>query len=381
LFCINYNYQSIKEPSTQADGFLIFKKEHTMELLELTQRERAMDTVQQAEPIISPGALKELHPLTAEGNALVTDTRQNIIDIMKGQDDRTLLVLGPCSEDESRQSDGTYSVYAFAQILMQIQLMPEIKDRFLIVMRCPPAKPRTELGRAGLEQDDLELARELLAGVVNMGMPLAIEVMDKEQMAHYGDLASLIWGGPRNMGSSSLRHTLSAYGIPCLAKSGLDGDVRFAEQAAMTIMSPHPNVRVTRDDGVTGVIPMSKGNPYAGLLWRGDSKNKSEERVVEGLARMSQSKLPYGFDAAHGNAECCDPRGERTAEGQVRAFRLFINALKSGSLEKPPFAVFIEAYLYQGKDVSGNTPGMSRTDECVGIETAEQLVHELAHLL
>jgi 3-deoxy-7-phosphoheptulonate synthase len=328
----------------------------------------------------TPAELTAASPLTAEASKLIQDTRQAVIDILQGHDTRTIVIAGPCSQDDSVQPDGTPSVVQFARRLRDLAGTDEIKRKLLVIMRCPPAKPRTDLGTRGLEQHDLRAAHRLLTDIVNAGVPVALEVMNDKHIARYGDLASLVWIGARTQ-DTMLRHTLSLFPqLPVLCKNGETGDLGPPLASIKTIAASHANPEIVLPDGRIAHVAQSPGNPNTGIIWRGGTSYQSAEGFERGLAATADTGQPYAVDCAHGNEKAHDARGVKSIEGQLACFDHLLKVLKAGQLNSQPSAVMIEAYLQAGMDTSGKTPGMSVTDPCIGVDALPDMLRRLAEV-
>jgi 3-deoxy-7-phosphoheptulonate synthase len=330
-------------------------------------------------PLPTPAQLTEDHPLTDEAERMIADARQQIIDVLEGRDKRMIVIVGPCSEDDSVQSDGTPSVVRYASELKKLAGEPDIKEKLLLIMRCPPAKPRSDLGLAGLEQKDVVVAHRLLTDIANLGLPLAIEVMEPEHIARYGRLICLPWVGARNNRDTMLRHALSAYSdFPILIKNDERGDLKPALQAIDTIGEGHDNARITLPDGRTGYVGRTAGSSHTGLIWRGGTEYMSAEKFEEGLQKVAKTKRPYAIDCAHANEQAHDPEHGKSVAGQKACFDHVLQLLAQDGLATSPKALMIESHILEGQDTSQQTPGKSWTDPCVSLEDAKEMIRHLA---
>lgn len=341
------------------------------------------ETLNSAEiqPLVTPAQLDELHPLNESSGRTIEETRDAIINILRGADTRMIAIVGPCSMDDSKLEDGTPSVIRFAEKLEEISETPIVKSNLLTIMRVPPAKPRTDLGWAGLDETDPIEAHWLMKEIVDTGMPVAMEVMDRDQLARYGGMLSLGWIGARNNKDTLLRRTLSAFPeLPLLCKNDDHGDIDAAVAALETIATKQTNVRVTLRDGSTGVLRESVGNSNTGLLWRGGSDMPNPTGFSVGLHETARKRMPYGVDCSHGSAQAFDPSGQfkKTVEGQLRSFDSLIEHMEREQLALQPAAVMVEAHLLSGSNSRGEIPGMSRTDPCVNIEQLGDMMLRLA---
>lgn len=340
-----------------------------------------LNQIRTIQPLVTPEQLNRLHPLDCKSESEIDHTREAIIDILNGDDSRMIAIVGPCSMDESKLKDGTPAVVRFAEKLDGIRETPLIKENLLTIMRVPPAKPRTDLGWSGLDETDPIEAHWLMREIVDMAMPVAMEVMDRDQIARYGGMLALAWVGARNNKDTILRRTLSAFPeLPLLCKNDDHGDIMAAALALDTIAAPQNNVRITMPNGSTGIMPKTNGNPNGGLLWRGGSDMPTPQGFSHGLHETAKRGIPYGVDCSHGSAQSFDPGGQfkKTVEGQHASFDRLISHIDANDLASQPVAVMIEAHLLSGADPSGEVAGLSRTDPCVSIDKLGEMMIRLA---
>ena len=89
----------------------------------------------------APAAVHERHPISDEAAQTVYETRAAIHRILSGEDDRLLVVIGPCSVHDPK------AAIEYANKLIPVR--DRLKDDLLIVMRVYFEKPRTTVaGRA-----------------------------------------------------------------------------------------------------------------------------------------------------------------------------------------------------------------------------------------
>jgi 3-deoxy-7-phosphoheptulonate synthase len=337
-----------------------------------------------AVPLPSPLELEQMHPLEPGAADIIRDVRGEVIDIMDGRDHRMLVVVGPCSLDDSRQPNGEYSAVTFAKQLQELQAQPGIAENLLLVMRCPPPKPRTDLGQRGLEQRSIETSHKILTAIANLGVPLASEVMLARHMAEYGPLMSLVWTGARNGEDTNLRHTLSAYPeIPVWCKNAGSGDFGMATGAVTTIAASHDGVEIMLPNGQLATLQQpSPGNPHVGILYRGGKDATTpdlyESRLESLAALAAELGAPLAADTSHGGSVAHDEANGKTVEGQRVAHEHIMQRIEAGRLALQ--ALWIEGYLHAGADKTGETPGRSLTDECVCMKGIRQMLKRTAEV-
>ena len=174
--------------------------------------------------LFSPLELVDRVPRTDKARDTVEDARKTIHEILEGEDNRLLLITGPCSiHDETAAID-------YATRL--IDLRERLGDKIYLVMRVYFEKPRTTVGWKGLINDPnldetfdipkgLETARSLLAKINEMGMPAASEFLDPVVPHYFEDLISWVAIGARTTESQTHRQMASAIGIPVGFKNGI----------------------------------------------------------------------------------------------------------------------------------------------------------------
>src|SRR5512146_469009 len=222
------------------------------------------------EPLLSPAALLDELPLTGEATATVERSRGEVRAVLDGEDDRLLVIAGPCSVHDTR------AALEYAGQLIQI------RDRhhsdLLIVMRVYFEKPRTVTGWKGLINDPgmdgghdvhrgLRIARRLLLDIVELGLPVGCEWLDPITPQYIAD--TVTWGaiGARTTESQVHRQLASGLSMPVGFKNGTDGDVQVAVDAITASGHPHCFLSVTKQ-GLAAIVE-TNGNPDTHLILRG----------------------------------------------------------------------------------------------------------------
>jgi phospho-2-dehydro-3-deoxyheptonate aldolase len=227
-----------------------------------------------------------------------------------------------------------------------------------------------------LEHDSIEEAHRILTLIANTGMPLASEVMTPAHLARYGNRLSLAWIGARNIGDTILRHAMSAYpNLPIGLKNDGAGNPQPALEARLTIGTPQYNAEIMMSDGHMGIVPQAPGNPNTMIIWRGGDAYKTPKAYEEGIIAISALGLPWAADMAHGVSVAHG--GIKSAAGQQACLDHTLKLMRQGRLITPPKMLMIEAYLHEGADTSGNTPGVSRTDACVGFGQLTDMLEQI----
>ncbi|POM70663.1 DAHP synthase, partial [Phytophthora palmivora] len=182
-------------------------------------------------PLVPPACVLEELPVTPEVHDLVDATRDAVSRILHGEDDRLVVVVGPCS---------IHDVEAAMDYAKRLKtLADELNGELLVIMRTYFEKPRTTVGWKGLINDpDLDqsfninkgirIARKLLLDVNSLGLPVSLEFLDTISPQFTSDLIS--WGaiGARTTESQLHRELTSGLSMPVAFTYGTGGCVRVA---------------------------------------------------------------------------------------------------------------------------------------------------------
>jgi len=326
-------------------------------------------------PLISPAVLEEELPLSDAASDRVAAARDTIKRILDGEDERLLVIVGPCSVHDPA------AALEYAERLEP--LARQISARIFCMMRVYFEKPRTVVGWKGLINDPgldgtyqinrgLRLARRLLLDVAEVGVPAGTEFLDTTFGQYYTDLIS--WGaiGARTVESQIHRELASGLSMPVGIKNRTDGDVQVAIDAIRAAAHRHLFPSLTKE-GAPAILETG-GNPDCHLVLRGGSEPNYHPEAVQGaLALLRRADLPERLmvDCSHANSTK-DPELQPDAARSVLAQRRAgTEALK---------AIMLESHLVGGRqDISGGLRyGQSITDACLDFETTRALLLELA---
>jgi 3-deoxy-7-phosphoheptulonate synthase len=324
-------------------------------------------------PLLAPAILAEEIPLTETAATRVSETRRAIEAILDGKDARLLVVVGPCSVHDTK------AALEYATKLKPVA--DALSETLLLVMRVYFEKPRTVVGWKGLINDPdldesyhinkgLRLARQLLADILELGIPAGTEFLDTTFGQFYADLIS--WGaiGARTAESQIHRELASGLSMPVGIKNRTDGNIQIAVDAIQTARSRHLFPSLTKE-GAPAILETT-GNPYAHLVLRGGSETgpNFDAASIESAAQLLLAAgLPEAvmIDCSHGNSEK-DGRRQIEVAGAIM-----------GNLRNSPVrALMVESHLVAGRQNAPVTYGQSITDACLGFEETEGLLHRLA---
>ncbi len=335
--------------------------------------------IQSIQAVSPPAEVCAEIPITDKAAQITQETRQAIHNILTGEDDRLLVIAGPCSiHDPAVAKD-------YAARLKP--LIEQYKDDLLIVMRVYFEKPRTTVGWKGLINDPdldgsfeinkgLRVARQLLLELNEMGVPAGTEYLDLVTPQYVTDLIS--WGaiGARTTESQVHRELASGLSCPVGFKNGTHGDIKVAVDAIGAALKPHHFLSLTKDG--TSAIFATAGNPDCHLILRGgsDSPNYDADNIEQAASLLTKAKLPPNImvDFSHANSH-------KQHEKQLDVGRDIANQLVAG--EKRIFGVMIESNLEAGRqDVKKGEElvyGQSITDACLGWDQTLPLIDLLAN--
>lgn len=335
--------------------------------------------IARSEPLPEPRLLREEQPAGEEQAAFITAARAATRAILRGADDRLLVIVGPCSIHDPA------SALEYAARLREVAL--RFADDLLIVMRVYFEKPRTRMGWKGLIYDPgldgqgdigegLRQARHLLLACARLGVPAASEILDLVTPQYYAEL--LTWGaiGARTVESPLHRQMASALSAPVGFKNATHGSVSVAIDAIHVAAQAHRFPTISLEGKATVIT--TTGNPDGHLVLRGSSDGPNYDAAsvrVTSLALEAAGLPPrLMIDCSHGNSS-----KDHARQSIVTAD--IANQLASGS--DSICGVMLESHLFEGRQdiVNGRAGlryGQSVTDACIGWETTAGVLQNLA---
>lgn len=332
-------------------------------------------------PLITPSDLKASLPMTERATQTVIEGREAIKRILRREDDRLLVVVGPCSIHDPQGALEYASRIA--------ALKPEVEDQLFLVMRTYFEKPRTTTGWKGLVNDPhldetydmrsgLYAAREILLQVAEMGIPAATEMLDTIVPQYLAELISWASIGARTTESQTHRELASGLSMPVGFKNSTDGNLQVAINALVSSRQPHHFLGIDQQ-GRTCVVA-THGNPHGHVILRGGSGRPNYDPV--GITMAQEDLTAAGLqplvmvDCAHDNS-AKRPRLQAHVLKSILQQRLDGNSGIMG--------VMLESYLHEGnqklvskKDLKY---GVSITDPCMSWEMTEDLLKFVRHEL
>ncbi len=330
-------------------------------------------------PLISPAVLAYYLPLTEQASELVADARAQADAILRGDDDRLLAVVGPCSIHDPE------AAMEYGEKLKKVA--DDLKDDVFVMMRVYFEKPRTTVGWKGLINDPnlddsfdinqgLRVARKLLLDLANKGIPAGTEFLDTISPQFIADL--IAWGaiGARTTESQVHRELASGLSMPVGFKNGTGGSIQIAIDAIQSSSCPHHFLSVTKQ-GVSAIVSTT-GNASCHLILRGGKSGPNYEKSsidkAAGMLRDNNLTESVMVDCSHGNS-LKDYRNQPLVAKNVA------DQIAAGC--KVITSVMIESNLVAGsqKLVGGLDTlayGQSVTDACLGWEDTVDTLNVLA---
>ncbi len=326
--------------------------------------------------LLPPVALLERFPASEKATAAVINSREAIHNIFKGNDDRLLVVIGPCSIHD------TEAAMEYGQRL--VQLREKYQGTLEVVMRVYFEKPRTTVGWKGLINDPyldnsfklndgLRMGRNLLAQLNDLGLPTAGEFLDMITPQYMADL--MCWGaiGARTTESQVHRELASGLSSPVGFKNGTDGTIKVAIDAIGAASAPHHFLSVTKY-GHSAIVETT-GNEDCHIILRGGrSTNYDADSVKTVTDQLSASGLntKIMIDFSHANSS-------KKFENQMLVCEDVCAQMAGGN--DNIFGVMVESHLVEGRqdliDGKAAVYGQSITDACIGWADTEKLLAQL----
>ncbi len=333
-------------------------------------------------PLPPPEHLIRFFPIAGTPvETLVSGTRNAVRRIMNGDDDRLLVIVGPCS------------IHDPAAALDYARKLKAVRDRHAgtleIVMRVYFEKPRTTVGWKGLINDPyldesfrihegLRIARQLLLDINRLGVPAGSEFLDVISPQYIGDLIS--WGaiGARTTESQVHRELASGLSAPVGFKNGTDGNIRIATDAIQAAARAHHFLSVHKNGQVA--IVETRGNKDCHVILRGGkAPNYDADSVATACAAIEAAGLPCRLmiDASHANSS-------KNHQRQIEVMHDVGRQVATGS--RCIFGVMLESHLNAGAqkfspgkdDAAALVYGQSITDACLGWDDSVRVLDALA---
>lgn len=336
----------------------------------------------EAVPLTPPSKTKEELPITDRIADVVVEGRQAIKRMLRGKDNRLLMIAGPCSIHDEK------AAYEYAEKLAK--LAEEVRDQILVVMRVYFEKPRTVIGWKGLIYDPqidgsadiaegIRLARRILLRINDMGLPAATEFLDPIVPQYIDDLIAWAAIGARTTESQTHREMSSGLSMPVGYKNSTDGNLQIAVDAMNSSRYPHSFLGINQE-GQTCIINTS-GNVWGHIILRGgrSGPNYGREDILGAKQILAKANLPE-----HIMIDCSHANSNKDFRKQEEVLREVIDRRLED--ESFVFGAMLESNLFEGNqsipdDLSKLAYGVSITDSCIGWDATERVIREACQRL
>lgn len=333
--------------------------------------------IQRIREVASPASVHEAYPITEAAARTVHDNRLNVHKVLHSEDDRLVVIVGPCSVHDPE------AALEYAGKLSAMQ--QEFANELIIIMRVYFEKPRTTVGWKGLINDPhldgsfeinkgLHIARELLLKINEMGLPTATEFLDLISPQYIADL--ITWGaiGARTTESQGHRELASGLSTPVGFKNGTDGRLQIAIDAINAAQRPHHFMSLTKA-GHSAIFSTTGNDDCHVILRGGDRPNYDAESVNIAAEEMEKAGLEprLMIDFSHANSK-------KKHERQIDVGRDVAAQIAHG--DHRIMGAMIESHLIGGQQSLEAGPdliyGQSITDACIAWDDTVPLLKMLA---
>ena len=331
-----------------------------------------------------PQEVKKEFPLSDELAALKAKNDDEIRKIFTGENNKFLLVIGPCSAD--REDAVMEYIHRLKKLSEQVQ------DKILIVPRVYTGKPRTTgEGYKGLVHQPISHEPpDMMKGIVAIrkihmrvleetGFSTADEMLYPENHRYISDLLTYVTVGARSVENQQHRLLASGIDVPVGMKNPTSGDISVMMNAIKAGQSSHMFI-------YRGWEVESAGNPYAHAILRGYVNKNGESQPnyhYEDLSHLYDNYVKIGLQNPSCIVDCNHSNSDKHYKAQIRiAKEICHNRQHSKNIHSLVKGLMIESYLEDGaQKVSDGVFGKSITDPCIGWAKTERLVLDIADLL
>ncbi len=338
--------------------------------------------IESNERLITPDKLKAELPLSDAQSKAVNRARDTVFSILRRQDPRLFLIIGPCSVHDTEQA------LDYARRLKA--LADQVSDTLYLVMRVYFEKPRTSIGWKGLINDPylddsfkveegLRIGRRLLQDIVDIGLPTSTEALDPISPQYLQDLICWSAVGARTTESQTHREMSSGLSSAIGFKNGTDGGWMVAVNAMQSVLKPHRFLGINGKGQVSVVT--TRGNPNAHVVLRGGSKGPNYDSVHVAQCEIA---LAEGGVSRNIMIDCSHANSGKNPEMQPLVLKDITHQILEGN--ESIIGAMLESNIHPGRqnipaDLSQLQYGVSVTDACMGWETTEEAVLDMAEKL
>ena len=330
--------------------------------------------VRSMEDLPKPKVIKATLVPSKKAQENIAIFRKVITNIINNNDDRRLVISGPCSiHDPQAALDYAYELH---------KLYKQYEQKIVIVMRVYFEKPRTQVGWKGFINDPqldgsnkiyegLFRARELLIHIAELGLPVVTEWLDTITPQYIADLVSLGMSGARTTESQIHRQLVSGISMPVGFKNTLTGNVQVPCDAIK--VAEHPQSFLGTNDAGDIVLVHTTGNPDTFVVLRGSQEgtNYDHESIYNTIITMKNNNIRPSIivDCSHGNSR-------KNYKNQEHVARSVINQIEAGNNFIK--GIMLESNLHEGAHrlEDGDLKyGVSITDSCINLNKTKELIN------
>ncbi|MBQ6947031.1 MAG: 3-deoxy-7-phosphoheptulonate synthase [Clostridia bacterium] len=331
-----------------------------------------------------PMEIKEKFPLTYDMQQIFEKRNGEIRSIFTGEDERFILIIGPCSADAKEP------VLEYISRLAKLQ--EQVKDKIYIIPRIYTNKPRTtgDGYKGMLHQPNAEARPDMLQGIIairdlhlcalrDYGFTCADEMLYPENHRYLSDLLAYVAVGARSVENQQHRLTASGFDTPVGMKNSTGGDLSVMFNSITAAQHPHTFL-------YRGWEVHSYGNDLAHGILRGyvdfAGRNVSNYHY-EDLLRVNELYQSSGLANPSVIVDCNHANSGKKYLEQIRIADDVVHSCRqNGDIKKLVKGLMIESYLEDGAQKIGDGVfGKSITDPCLGWDKTEELVFHLAEKL
>lgn len=328
-----------------------------------------------------PKEVKEMYPVTEKMKVDFERRDAEIKKVLSGENDKLLLIIGPCSADYES------SVMDYISRLCPIQ--EKVQDKIIIIPRIYTNKPRTTgSGYKGmLHQPDPLHDSDMFEGITKIrklhmralketGFSCADEMLYPENYRYLSDLLAYVAVGARSVENQQHRLTASAIDVPVGMKNPTSGDLSIMMNSVLAAQNAHTFI-------YRGWEVESTGNPYAHAILRGGMNAQGENianyhyedlmKVYESYQEKKLENMSVIIDANHANSN-------KKYMEQIRITKDVLHSRRvNADIRSLVKGIMIESYIVDGaQSAECGVYGQSITDPCLGWEKTERLIYEIA---
>ncbi len=338
--------------------------------------------VESNERLVTPDQLKAELPMSEAQSEAVHRSRETVFSILKREDPRLFLVIGPCSVHDTEQA------LDYARMLKK--LADQVSDTLYLVMRVYFEKPRTSIGWKGMINDPflddsfkveegLRKGRRLLQDIVDIGLPTSTEALDPISPQYLQDLICWSAVGARTTESQTHREMSSGLSSAIGFKNGTDGRWMVAVNAMQSVLKPHRFLGINGKGQVSVVT--TRGNPYAHIVLRGGANGPNYDSVHVAQCELA---LRNGGVSRNIMIDCSHANSDKKPEMQPLVLKDITHQILEGN--QSIIGAMLESNIHAGRqdipaDLSQLKYGVSVTDACMGWGVTEEAVLDMAEKL